>query len=61
MNILQSFKLQGNYEEIERLYDELEQKEKDKIIKEDFIKLFKNNEVIYAFTFNDEKSKNKKI
>ena len=41
MNILQSFKLQGNYEEIERLYDELEQKEKDKIIKEDFIKLFK--------------------
>lgn len=60
-NILQSVKLQGNYEKIERLYDELEQNEKDKITKEDFIKLFKNNEVVYAFTFNDETSKNRKI
>lgn len=60
-NILQSVKLQGNYEKIERLYDELEQNEKDKITKEDFIKLFKNNEVVFAFTFNDETSKNRKI
>lgn len=60
-NILQSVKLQGNYEKIERLYDELEQNEKDKITKEDFVKLFKNDEVVYVFTFNDETSKNRKI
>lgn len=60
-NILQSIKLQGNYEKIEKLYDELEQNEKDKITKEDFVKIFKTNEVIYVFAFNDETSKNRKI
>lgn len=60
-NILQNARLQGKYEKIEELYEKLDENEKNKIKKEDFIKIFKNYDFIYVFTFNDETTNNRNI
>lgn len=60
-NILQNARLQGNYEKIEKLYEELNENEKNKISKDDFIKIFKKYDFVYVFTFNDETAKNRNI
>lgn len=60
-NILQNARLQGKYEKIEELYEKLDENEKNKIKKEEFIKIFKNYDFIYVFTFNDETINNRNI
>lgn len=53
-NILQNARILGNYSKLEDLYDKLEENQKAKIEKQKFINLFKENEIIYVFTFDDE-------
>lgn len=60
-NILQNLRLQGKYEKIEELYGKLNENEKNKISKDDFIKIFKKYDFVYVFTFNDETAKNRNI
>lgn len=60
-NILQRAKIQGNYEKLEELYDELDENEKSKITKENFVKMFKENDIVYVFTFDDETKSNRNI
>ena len=60
-NILQNARLQGKYEKIEKLYEELNENEKNKISKNDFIEIFKKYDFVYVFTFDDETAKNRNI
>lgn len=60
-DILQRARTQGNYEKIKELYDKLEENEKNKITKEDFIKMFKEYDIVYVFTFDDETTSSRNI
>lgn len=60
-NILQNARIKADYSKIEELYEELDQNEKNKIEKQKFINLFKENEIVYVFTFDDETKTKRKI
>lgn len=60
-NILQNVRIQSDYSKIGELYDELDENERNKIEKQKFINLFKEYEVIYVFTFDDETKNQRKL
>lgn len=60
-NILQNARIKSDYSKIEALYEELDQNQKNKIEKQKFINLFKENEIVYVFTFDDETKTKRRI